>query len=227
MGVEALVCKGCGATLKPSSTVCECEYCGTVNIITGEIGRQIDQLTQSKKPFHGMTVAKQNNGSGDNHERYCDRWLVAVGRVVIDKKEASADMVHRKLHITYGEAAVLIDQLEELGVVSAAEGTNPRKVLMKMSEWEQKAYSLEHYSKLKEEYDPYLVLAGKIATSEKNASASMFQRRLKNIGYDRAVRITNTLEKLGVIGPDNGIDRRKVLMEPEDFENLLAKLYSK
>ena len=39
-------------------------------------------------------------------------------------------VIQRKLDIGYGRAAQLIDKMEELGVVSQADGAKPRKVLM-------------------------------------------------------------------------------------------------
>lgn len=49
MGNEALNCKSCGAALKPGSSVCECEYCGTLNILTGDTGKFINQLNRANK----------------------------------------------------------------------------------------------------------------------------------------------------------------------------------
>lgn len=51
----------------------------------------------------------------------------------------------------------------------------------------------------------------------KRASASLLQRRLK-VGYARAARILDQLEKSGVIGPGEGAKPRDILISsPEDF----------
>ena len=49
MGNESLNCKSCGAILKASSSVCECEYCGSLNILTGDTGKFINQLNRANK----------------------------------------------------------------------------------------------------------------------------------------------------------------------------------
>jgi S-DNA-T family DNA segregation ATPase FtsK/SpoIIIE len=57
-----------------------------------------------------------------------------------------------------------------------------------------------------------------ILKKEQRASASMLQRRLR-IGYPRAARLLDHLEKSGVVGPSLGGGRdREVLLDPEGDE---------
>ena len=49
MGIEALNCQYCGAPLKIASSVCECDYCGRVNIIGGNAGNYINQLNRANR----------------------------------------------------------------------------------------------------------------------------------------------------------------------------------
>ena len=49
MSVEALNCQCCGAPLKIESSTCKCDYCGSINIIGGDIGKYIDQLNRANK----------------------------------------------------------------------------------------------------------------------------------------------------------------------------------
>ncbi|MCS6828925.1 MAG: hypothetical protein NZ553_20100, partial [Caldilinea sp.] len=50
----------------------------------------------------------------------------------------------------------------------------------------------------------------------RTCSASMLQRKL-NIGYPKAARLMEEMEKLGVVGPDLGAGRgREVLLKEED-----------
>jgi S-DNA-T family DNA segregation ATPase FtsK/SpoIIIE len=51
------------------------------------------------------------------------------------------------------------------------------------------------------------------------ASASLLQRRMR-IGYPRAARLMDELEKLGIVGPLNpGGRERDVLIGPDDGES--------
>lgn len=64
------------------------------------------------------------------------------------------------------------------------------------------------------EDDPLMAQAIKIIQEQDSASASMLQRRLK-IGYNRAARIIETLEEMGIVGPAQGSKPREVLKYTE------------
>lgn len=53
--------------------------------------------------------------------------------VVVETGNASTTFLQRKLKVGYARAASLMDELEERGIVSPAEGTKPRRVLVKSS----------------------------------------------------------------------------------------------
>jgi S-DNA-T family DNA segregation ATPase FtsK/SpoIIIE len=52
---------------------------------------------------------------------------------------------------------------------------------------------------------------------DRQASISYIQRRLR-IGYNRAARIIEMMEKDGVVGPSDGIKPREVYVKPILFE---------
>ena len=62
--------------------------------------------------------------------------------------------------------------------------------------------------------------AGKFVIEKDKGSTSMLQRMFK-IGFNRAARIIDQLEKEGVVGPDEGTKPRKVLITMEEFESRL------
>lgn len=64
-----------------------------------------------------------------------------------------------------------------------------------------------------DEYDEYYDIAVKIVTEARKASTSMIQRHLK-IGYNRAARIIEMMERDGVVGPADGARPREVLAPP-------------
>ena len=63
-----------------------------------------------------------------------------------------------------------------------------------------------------EERDALFDDAIKLIQETGKASASLFQRRLK-LGYARAARVLDQLEKAGIIGPVNGAKPRDILIE--------------
>lgn len=73
------------------------------------------------------------------------------------------------------------------------------------------------------ERDSYFVDAGKFIIEKEKASIGMLQRVFK-IGFNRAARIMDQLEEVGVVGPEEGTKPRRVLMNEEQFEQLLEEL---
>jgi S-DNA-T family DNA segregation ATPase FtsK/SpoIIIE len=51
-------------------------------------------------------------------------------KVVIDNQKASTSLLQRRLRIGYGRAARLIETMEEQGIISSAQGSRPRDVLV-------------------------------------------------------------------------------------------------
>ena len=58
-----------------------------------------------------------------------------------------------------------------------------------------------------ERYDDAVALV----TETRQASISMIQRHLR-VGYNRAARIIETMEKEGIVGPSDGVKQREVLV---------------
>jgi S-DNA-T family DNA segregation ATPase FtsK/SpoIIIE len=68
--------------------------------------------------------------------------------------------------------------------------------------------------------DPLYEEAKRVVIEAKKASASLLQRRLK-IGYARAARLLDILEKRGIVGPPRGAKPREVyLKEEEEWEKV-------
>ncbi len=71
--------------------------------------------------------------------------------------------------------------------------------------------------------DPLLPEAIRIIASQKRASATMLQRKLR-VGFSRAARIIDQLEELGIVGPPDGPRPREVLITPEQAEDIIRRL---
>ncbi len=65
--------------------------------------------------------------------------------------------------------------------------------------------------------DELLMDAMELVIDSGQASVSMLQRRFR-IGYNRAARIVDIMEEMGVVGPQDGSRPRQVLMTREEFE---------
>jgi len=72
--------------------------------------------------------------------------------------------------------------------------------------------------------DEYFAQAGKFIIEKDKASIGMLQRMYK-IGFNRAARIMDQLAEAGVVGEEEGTKPRKVLMSPEEFEEMLEQGY--
>jgi len=51
-------------------------------------------------------------------------------RIVIEEQKVSASFLQRKLHIGYARSALLLDLLENEGVIGKYNGTKPREILL-------------------------------------------------------------------------------------------------
>lgn len=73
------------------------------------------------------------------------------------------------------------------------------------------------------ERDELFEEAAKIIVSIGQGSTSLLQRRMK-IGYARAGRLMDELERAGIVGPPDGSKAREVLITPDELDNVLANL---
>lgn len=70
-----------------------------------------------------------------------------------------------------------------------------------------------------EDVDEFFEEAVDFLITKEKASASMLQRQFR-IGYQRAARLMDSLQKQGIIGPEDGSKPRKVLLSRMDWEEM-------
>ena len=70
-----------------------------------------------------------------------------------------------------------------------------------------------------EEFDEKYDEAVALVARERQASISMIQRKLR-VGYNRAARMVEVMEREGVVGPSDGIKPRDVYVKPIPFETM-------
>ncbi len=68
-----------------------------------------------------------------------------------------------------------------------------------------------------EDYDERYDEAVHIVTQTRQASISMLQRKLR-VGYNRAARMIEKMEREGIVGPSDGVRPRDVLIDPIQME---------
>jgi S-DNA-T family DNA segregation ATPase FtsK/SpoIIIE len=71
--------------------------------------------------------------------------------------------------------------------------------------------------------DDLLSDAARLVVETGSASVSMLQRRLR-VGYTRAGRLIDMLERRGIVGPWEGSKSRQILIEGDDLDHVLAGL---
>ncbi|OYT68859.1 MAG: hypothetical protein CFK48_10160 [Armatimonadetes bacterium CP1_7O] len=73
-----------------------------------------------------------------------------------------------------------------------------------------------------EEEDELYAAAVRLVVSHGQASTSMLQRRFK-IGYGRAARLLDLMERRGIVGPLDGAKPRQVLVTRAEAEQMLRQ----
>jgi hypothetical protein len=66
-----------------------------------------------------------------------DELFVDAVDIVMETVQASVSMIQRTLHIGYGRAARLIDEMENHGIIGSFEGSRPRQIIITDYEWEE------------------------------------------------------------------------------------------
>ena len=63
--------------------------------------------------------------------------------IVLGNEEVSVSFLQRRLQIGFNRAARILEQLEQNGIVGSADGSNPRKVLIKKKDLDNLKEKLE------------------------------------------------------------------------------------
>lgn len=137
MGAEKLL--GRGDMLLLTSDMAKPKRVQAALIEDGETGKVTDFLKMQRPPAYDMEIISQPvqlNGkggivadNGNSSDADGDMFRDAV-RVVIENKKASTSLLQRRLRIGYGRAARMIEEMEEQGIIGAADGSRPREVLV-------------------------------------------------------------------------------------------------
>ena len=108
--------------------------CGKVEY-SQEIAASIEIEAAGKK---GNGVGASSGGTdGGIEDEDSDQSLIReAAELAFEFNQISTSFLQRKLRLGYSRASRIVDALEERGVVSAADGSKPRKVIISKEEWE-------------------------------------------------------------------------------------------
>lgn len=137
MGAEKLL--GRGDMLFLTSDMPKPKRVQAALIEDDETGKVTDFIRMQRPPQYDDEVVSQpvqiGNGKGGavadfgGSDPDDDMFRDAV-RVVIENRKASTSLLQRRLRIGYGRAARVMEQMEEQGIIGAADGSRPRDVLV-------------------------------------------------------------------------------------------------
>jgi S-DNA-T family DNA segregation ATPase FtsK/SpoIIIE len=106
-------------------------------VMDDEVMKITDHLRMQSAPQYNDEIVSQPvqlNGKGgvvmDFDSSNDDSLYKDALRVVVDSRKASTSLLQRRLRIGYARAARIIEQMEEQGVIGAADGSRPREVLI-------------------------------------------------------------------------------------------------
>ena len=105
-----------------------------VNDIKAQNGNEQKFDSEAEQAMTGAAGGAKGGVFGEGKQE--DELLGEAVRIVLDSGQASISMIQRKLRVGYARAARLVDMMEEQGYVSGFDGSKPRKVLIKRSQWE-------------------------------------------------------------------------------------------
>ncbi len=128
-GAEALLGKGDMLFLPPGTA--ELVRAHGPFVSDDEVRRVCDFLRDQGAPDYEAEIRVEDSGDGSelSEEDYDELYDEAVN-FVLEEGKASTSMVQRQFKIGYNRAARIIDVMEKEGVVGAADGARPRKVLI-------------------------------------------------------------------------------------------------
>ena len=103
---------------------------------TPEIERINEYISSQPGPIEPMELpepANDGEGSGGNggvDARNLDPFFEEAAHAIVLSQQGSTSMIQRRFSIGYNRAGRLMDQMEAVGIVGAAQGSKPREVLL-------------------------------------------------------------------------------------------------
>jgi S-DNA-T family DNA segregation ATPase FtsK/SpoIIIE len=112
-----------------------------------EIHKVIEHIKRQAEPIYNTNITMSEKelesqdggfGGGDRDEHY-----VEALRIVVQMGRASTSVLQRRLHIGYGRAAAILDNMEAEGLIGPSEGSKPREVKAEAKMWLERAEQID------------------------------------------------------------------------------------
>lgn len=97
--------------------------------ILQEIEKSVPIEKSSKSSYNSSDEVIPNSDE-DLIERAID--------MIMESGQASTSMIQRRLKLGYARAGRIMDELEEMGIVGASQGSKPREILLTKSQWTER-----------------------------------------------------------------------------------------
>src|SRR5688572_6811207 len=177
----------------------------SVNVITGVIKANFPSRISFQVSFKidSRTVLDMNGAEQ----------LLGNGDMLFLPADRAEPLRIQGAFISSEETGRVVDWLREAGRrLNAEEIAPPVDIIAEASELEIAAL---------DERDELFFAAARVVVDHDQGSTSLLQRRLR-VGYSRAARILDQLERANIVGPPDGTKPRDVLITTDDLETLEA-----
>ncbi|HJU87436.1 MAG TPA: DNA translocase FtsK, partial [Gemmatimonadota bacterium] len=177
----------------------------SVNVITGVIKANFPSRIsfQVSSKIDSRTVLDMNGAEQ----------LLGNGDMLFLPADRAEPIRIQGAFISSEETGRVVDWLREAGRrLNAEEIAPPVDIIAEASELEIAAL---------DERDELFFAAARVVVDHDQGSTSLLQRRLR-VGYSRAARILDQLERANIVGPPDGTKPRDVLITSDDLESLEA-----
>jgi S-DNA-T family DNA segregation ATPase FtsK/SpoIIIE len=177
----------------------------SVNVITGVIKANFPSRIsfQVSSKIDSRTVLDMNGAEQ----------LLGNGDMLFMPADRAEPIRIQGAYVSTAETVRVVDYLKAAGEkLDAARIAPPVDIIAEASELEMAAL---------DERDELFLAAARVVIEHDQGSTSLLQRRLK-VGYSRAARILDQLERARIVGPPDGTKPRDVLITSEELDHLEA-----
>jgi S-DNA-T family DNA segregation ATPase FtsK/SpoIIIE len=100
-----------------------------------EVERMVDFIKKRTNEAYNNEIIEKINSPKSASSDYNDELFDEAVTLAMERGQISTSMIQRKLRIGYARAGRMVDEMEERGIISPADGSRPRNVLITYDEY--------------------------------------------------------------------------------------------